>query len=304
MERGGHAPKVSVVMPTYNEGTRLAAAVASVLNQSFSELELLIVDDASSEAIGEGVSAFKGDPRCRLIRRAENMGAAAARNTGISATSDKFIAFLDSDDVWYPQKLERQLAWMKSQRQAVACTGYRIVTPFHTTGEVRLSDRVGLQDLLSGCGVSPGSTMIVERALFEKIGPFDESLRRLEDWEWLLRCAQVTPIAVVPEVLALVNNGPREKHSMESVRDSAENIERHAIAGRYGLNEKEIKLLRSTLHGEVAAAAFRHKRYTSALFSLLRSLSYHPFKRASYFHRIALALKGDVLARLSRTERR
>lgn len=292
-------------MPTYNEGRRLATAVASVLTQSFSELELLIVDDASSDAIDVVLSAINGDQRCRLIRRAENKGSATARNTGISAAaSDKFIAFLDSDDVWHPQKLERQLAWMESQRQPVACTGYRIFTPFHPNGEVRLSNRVTLHDLLSGCGVSPGSTMVVERALLEKVGPFDEALRRLEDWEWLLRCAQVTPIAVVPEVLALVNNGPREKHSMESVRDSAENIENYALAGRYGLSKREIKLLRSTLHGEVAAAAFRHKRYGSALVSLLRALNYHPFKRTSYFHRIARALKGDALARLSGKDRR
>jgi hypothetical protein len=125
----------------------------------------------------------------------------------------------------------------------------------------------------------------------------------LEDWEWLLRCAQITPIGVVPEILALVNSGPREKYAMESVREAAAIIESYALAGKYPLNKRQIRILRSTLHGEVAAAAFRRRRYGSALVSFLKSVYYYPFKRANYYSRIARALGGDALAWISRSDR-
>jgi glycosyltransferase involved in cell wall biosynthesis len=287
-------------MPTYNEGTRFGEAVASVVAQSFGDWELVIVDDGSSDDIDAALGVTKGGCRTRLIRHTENKGAAAARNTGIVSATGEYVAFLDSDDIWYPEKLARQLAWMTSQEQSVSCTGYRIVTPFHPQGELRISDRVELHDLLWGCGVSPGSTMIAKRALVETVGPFDASLRRLEDWEWLLRCAQFTPIDIVPEILALVNNGPRDKHAMETVRDSAAIVDQYAIAGKYHLKKRQIRILRSTLQGEVAATAFRQRRYGSAFLSFLKSTYYRPIKRASYYRRIARAVKGDVLALLWR----
>ena len=144
--------------------------------------------------------------------------------------------------------------------------------------------------------------MVAKRALFDSVGPFDESLRRLEDWEWLLRCAQITPIAVVPEILALVNSGTHEVYTWEHVRDSATLIAHYALAGKYGLGDREIRILRSTLHGEMAASAFRRRHYGSATVSFLVSLYCYPFKRASYYRRIARAIKGDVLRSISRSQ--
>lgn len=294
------APRVSVVVPAYNRGELLSAAVASVLTQSFDDLELLVVDDGSNEDLDAALAATVKDPRVRMIRHTENRGTAAARNTGTSSAKGDYIAFLDSDDVWYPEKLARQLAWMESHGELVSCTGYRVATGLRPGGELRLSLEVGFRDLLWGCVVSPGSTMIAKKALLDEVGPFDESLRRLEDWEWLLRCAQLAPIGMVPEILAIVHPSAREAYPWEDVRDSASTIESYALAGKYPLRARDRRILRATLHSEVAAAAFRRWHYGSSTISFLKSIYYHPLKRASYYRRIVSAVKGDVLRSISR----
>jgi glycosyltransferase involved in cell wall biosynthesis len=103
------APRVSVILPTYNRLRTLPDAITSVLTQSFKDLELIVVDDASSEDIG-GLIAGIGDPRLVYVRRSRNGGAGAARNTGLSHARGQYIAFQDSDDLWLPGKLEFQLA--------------------------------------------------------------------------------------------------------------------------------------------------------------------------------------------------
>ena len=289
------SPKVTVVLPTYNRGEHLRAAAASVVAQSFEDFELLIVDDGSYEDIGAVLATAQEDPRVRIIRHPENRGTAAARNTGTSQAKGEYIAFLDSDDVWFGDKLARQLAWMESKRKPISCTGYRIATAFRPRREVRLSREVGFHDLQWGCVISPGSTMVARKDLLEAVGPFDESLRRLEDWEWLLRCSQITPIGIVPEILTFVQAGERETYPWEHVRDSAAIIEGYAVAGKYPLGAKERRVLRSTLHSEVAASAFRRRHYGSAAISLVQSVYFYPFKGVSYYGRLARAVKGDVV---------
>jgi glycosyltransferase involved in cell wall biosynthesis len=296
-----HIPKVTVVIPTHNRGRTLRAAAASVLTQSFDNLELLVIDDGSSEDLGAALAAILEDPRVRIVRHAENRGAAAARNTGTSLAKGAYIAFLDSDDIWHREKLDRQLAWMESKERVVSCTGYRVTNGFHTEDELRLSRQVGFQDLLWGCVISPGSTMVAKRDFLEEVGPFDESLRRLEDWEWLLRCAQITPIGVVPEILALIHVSTREAYPWEDVANSASIIESYALTGRYPLGKSDRRVLRSTLHSEVAAAGFRRRQYGSAMISFLKAAYYQPLKRAGYYRRIARAVRGDVRRFVSRS---
>jgi glycosyltransferase involved in cell wall biosynthesis len=103
------SPRVSVILPTYNRLRTLPDAISSVLTQSVRDLELIVVDDASSEDIG-GLIADIGDPRLVYVRRPANGGAGAARNTGLAHARGQYIAFQDSDDLWLPGKLEFQLA--------------------------------------------------------------------------------------------------------------------------------------------------------------------------------------------------
>src|SRR5579859_7824272 len=115
---------VSVVIPVYNRTAELRRAVRSVLAQTYADLELIVVDDASSEDIAGALDGID-DPRLKLIRKSVNQGAAAARNTGIQAATGRWVAFLDSDDEWLPQKLELQLRRLvdRPDDARICCSG-------------------------------------------------------------------------------------------------------------------------------------------------------------------------------------
>ena len=110
---------VSVIIPTYNRGYRIAHSIQSVLNQSHSELEVIVVDDGSTDDTRELIAAI-GDSRIKYHRLEENRGAANARNVGVSLASYDIIAFNDSDDIWHPDKLEKQLSYWKDNPECVS----------------------------------------------------------------------------------------------------------------------------------------------------------------------------------------
>src|SRR5688572_23500515 len=97
---------VSVVIPAYNRAARIADSIKSVLAQTFQDFEIIVVDDGSTDGTAEAASTF-GDPRIRVVRHSLNRGGSAARNSGIQSAAAPYVAFLDSDDEWYPIKLER-----------------------------------------------------------------------------------------------------------------------------------------------------------------------------------------------------
>jgi glycosyltransferase involved in cell wall biosynthesis len=103
-------PTVSVVVPAYNPGSRLAATIESVRAQTFGDWEIVVVDDCSPEDVRAALGSFADDPRLRLVRHDTNGGPSAARNTGVAHARGRFVAFLDADDSWHPEKLTRQVA--------------------------------------------------------------------------------------------------------------------------------------------------------------------------------------------------
>ncbi|MDA1571362.1 glycosyltransferase family 2 protein, partial [Bacillus cereus] len=121
--------QLSIIVPTYNASRFIEETIHSVLNQSFQDWELIIIDDCSTDNTVQKLNEFrKIDQRIRVKVLDENSGAAIARNTGISMASGRYIAFLDSDDLWVPRKLEKQLNFMKENNVAFSFTGYEIIT--------------------------------------------------------------------------------------------------------------------------------------------------------------------------------
>lgn len=170
--------KVSVVMPAYNAAATLCASMASVLAQSHADLELLVIDDASTDATPEMIAeAAARDPRVVPIRQSRNAGVAAARNAGLEAATGTHIAFLDSDDRWRPEKLRMQLAHLRATGATIGYTAYR---RFDARGDtlsiVRPPDAVGYADMLKSNRIG-NLTGLYDRAIgdgrFEKIGHED-----------------------------------------------------------------------------------------------------------------------------------
>ncbi|PEX06320.1 glycosyl transferase [Bacillus cereus] len=118
---------VSVIMPCYNGQAYLEEAIQSVLSQSYSSLELLIIDDASTKPIKNIISKFIYDKRVRLIQHQENQGVAIARNTGLKNSKGRYVAFLDSDDLWHKNKLEKQLNFLWNHQVAFVFSEYEVI---------------------------------------------------------------------------------------------------------------------------------------------------------------------------------
>ncbi len=188
-------PEVSVIIPTFNRAYILKRAIDSVLCQSFQNFELIVVDDGSSDNTREVVESYP-DQRIRFVRHARNRGVAAARNSGIRAASAKYIAFQDSDDVWLPEKLERQLDYIRKTNDAVDVVHTRIFR-ISIDGSISLGPRLKKDDkksafhkiLMKVCCVAVQS-VVISRDCFEKVGFFDERLYCASDWEMWLRLSK------------------------------------------------------------------------------------------------------------------
>jgi glycosyltransferase involved in cell wall biosynthesis len=212
-------PKVSVIIPAYNHGHFLGEAVQSVLDQTFPDFELIVVDDGSTDNTKEAVESFK-DPRIRYIYQ-ENRGVSAAQNTGIRASSGEYIAILGADDIWLPQNLELKVKVLDSRPEvALVCsdgfifddtTGVTLGSMWHLYSpglNPRRAARQPLRELLSRASIfiRPQFT-VLRREVFTEVGYFDESLRIGEDWEMFIRIVQCFPIEILDVPL-----GWRRKH--------------------------------------------------------------------------------------------
>lgn len=185
---------VSVIIPTYNRAGFLAGAIRSALAQSFQDIEIVVVDDCGTDDTAAVVGRFTGVP-IRYIRHGRRRGGAAARNTGIEATSAPYVAFLDDDDEWYPEKLARQVALLESSPADVGgvYTGYFIVD----RADGRLRDQIVPTDrgdiyakLLAGNCIGGTSSILLRRSCFDTVGMFDERLPSFQDYDLWIRLAR------------------------------------------------------------------------------------------------------------------
>lgn len=206
--------QVSIIIPVYQRQDAGEAAVGSALAQRGVAFEIIIVDDGSPDPFVLP-PAMACDPRIRLIRQEPNAGAAAARNSGVRAASAPWIALLDSDDLWLPGKLAAQLAFaeLETGRNPLTCvmTGFTQVEMATAVSRDRVPvDSEDPADFASACWFGPGSTALIPRLAFARIGFFDETLERLEDLDWFLRLARAGGgIRVLPQIAARVQVGGR-----------------------------------------------------------------------------------------------
>ncbi|MGF1631574.1 MAG: glycosyltransferase family 2 protein [Kiloniellaceae bacterium] len=175
------APLVSVITPAYNAEAFIAGTIASVRAQTLHDWEMLVADDASSDRTAAIVAAIAAeDTRVRLVRLAHNGGVARARNAALAAARGRFIAFLDSDDLWLPQKLDRQVAFMKAEEAAVSYTAFRRIDESGSRiGRlVQVPARLTYRQLLRNTAIAT-LTGMVDTA---KTGPLSMTEARRDDY--------------------------------------------------------------------------------------------------------------------------
>lgn len=231
-------PLVSVIIPTYNRWPLVGEAVESVLAQSFRGFELIVVDDGSEDGTARELSAC--GPGITVISQARR-GVAAARNLGVRSSRGGYLAFLDSDDLWKPRKLEIQAAFLESHPDFQICQTEEIWLRNGGRVNPRKRHRKPSGDIfrasLDLCLVSPSAVMMT-RELFDRVGGFDESFAICEDYDLWLRVAKDSPVPLIPDPLTIKRGGHGDQLSRST----------------WGMDRFRVraleKLLRSGLGGE------------------------------------------------------
>ena len=221
--------RVAVLMAAYNAEATIESAVASVRRQTMGDFELLVVDDGSTDRTVE-VLAGIDEPRLRVIRQT-NAGPATARNRGLAESRADYVACLDADDLWVPEKLAWQLAALTAAPQAGVAYGWADVVDadlVHAYSDRRIRrDGDVYADLLLSNFIFSGSNTMIRRAALDRLGGFDEAMRAVEDWELHVRIARHYPFVCVPHLLLRYR---LTEHSLSSRIDLMESSFAHACA--------------------------------------------------------------------------
>ena len=200
---------VSVIIPVYNRSAYLPTAVKSVLNQTYKNFELIIVDDCSDDETYFSIMPFLKDSRLTYYFLKKNHGVSYARNFGIKKSKGELIAFLDSDDYWLPQKLEKQIKFLIERKLSICQTEEiwirrgKFVNPKKKHKKI---DGDIFEKSLELCIVSP-SAVLIKKEVFDKIGYFDEHMPACEDYDLWLRISLHYKVGLLSEKLIVKRNG-------------------------------------------------------------------------------------------------
>lgn len=200
--------RVSIILPAYNRETLVARAIDSVLAQTYTDFELIIVDDASTDGTRAVLERYRDDPRVTLILSDVNRGGAGARNFGLEQAGGELIAFQDSDDIWLPGKLAAQVAALDANPEAGLCycgslfsegtRSYYIPEPVFERYDGDMSREILRRNTTST------QVLVVRREILALAGDFDASLKRFQDWDLMIRIAQITPFVFLPEPMVVI----------------------------------------------------------------------------------------------------
>lgn len=302
---------VSAIIPTYNRGYIVDRAIESVLNQTYENIEVIVVDDGSTDNTQEKLKEY-GD-RIRVVYH-RNSGPAAARNRGIEASRGEIIAFLDSDDVWLPTKLERQVSLLQRSRTYVPCCLCNGIQRFAGRRETSLFDIAPLKltcdeglclnvaDVLATRSVLFCQVVAIRREALESTGYFDESLRFMEDYDLALRLSLEGPWGLIREPLAIINSTSADGLWLKALKEEVcleqyvlrtrERVfatlrSRNQAATSLGYLKQAIKKARRELWG----ARLRESNYWGArivgrLFKGLEHYRMAIFRRSPWFPRV------------------
>jgi glycosyltransferase involved in cell wall biosynthesis len=290
-ETPAQQPLASVIVIAYNCADYLGHAIESVLGQTWTRLELIVVDDGSTDNTAEVVRRVS-DSRVTYVRQM-NKGPNAARNEGIRRARGDYIAFLDCDDWWLPSKLEKQIAKAAAHPEIglVYSLAIRVDASdkerdrFDTIVEGRVLDRL----LLGNCIAGSASSAVVTRRAIDAVGMFDESLHYAEDWEFWIRVASQFAVACVPDfdVYLLDRPGSQGKNADATRRDSLRFI--HSALDRYAPFRPFFhRVALAQLHYVASYNLWASGRIRDARRELLRSLVYNPMHLTYYKRMVRL----------------
>jgi glycosyltransferase involved in cell wall biosynthesis len=275
-------PKVDIIIPAYNAARFLPTALESVMTQTFTDWRILLVDDGSTDNTFEIVSPFADQLGPKLIYiRQENRGLPAARNTAIRHSSAQFLALLDADDVWLPDRLAESV--QRFDRPEIGLV-YGFVSRIDADGNLvtthdemkrRAEGRIASSIYTRRLDL-PCPTITFRRECVDLVGDFDESMRASEDRDLWLRIAQRYEIARVPKVIALyrISPGAMTSDTERMFHAQLRFLEKHYGAPGCGRRARRVAL--SSVYRQRAEALGDRKQQLAALHSVFRALMFYP----------------------------
>jgi glycosyltransferase involved in cell wall biosynthesis len=243
-------PKVSVIIPAYNSERTIQETIASVLQQTFADFEIIVINDGSTD---NTLSLLQTISDHRLeIYSYENGGLATARNRGIAKTRGELLSFLDADDVWTQDKLASQFAALEQHPEAGAAYSWTVGMMQAETSVTYIeahADRVEgniYRDLLLENLIGSGSNILVRRSVIDTVGQFQDTFKPCEDWDFYLRIAAKFPFAVVPQYQILYR---KAAGSMSSQPQRFEESGLRLLQSAYQTAPSELQHLRNRSYG-------------------------------------------------------
>jgi glycosyltransferase involved in cell wall biosynthesis len=274
-------PRISVIIPNYNYGRFLPEAIDSILNQTITVQEIIVVDDGSTDNSPEVLASYGN--KIHVVFQ-QNRGVGAARNAGVKVSSGEFIAFLDADDIWHPTKLEKQLQYLieDSENGLVTCgmrefdEKGRTIAEYNNTLKGKCANEFVL---FKKSFIVSGSAVMLHRKIFEQVNGFDETkeMHPSEDWEFSYRVACVSKIVFVPQILVDYRNQGGNGHLKIPQFECAMLLAYDKIF-RFA-DDETLKLRRQcygNLFATLAGSYFQARNYSRFLKSTLKSLWYTP----------------------------
>jgi len=305
-------PRVSVIIPTFNLASYIGRALDSALAQTYRDFEVIVADDGSTDTTPEVMARYAG--RVQYLFQ-PNRGVASARNLGLSKAAGEFIAYLDADDMWYPQKLERQVAFLDTYKEfgivhsdttvideADEVLHHRVHQEKHTP----VPRGYCLMDLLQRCHVEP-LTVMERRDCVERTGKFDERLKGVDDYcRWILAAMEGIAFGYIDEPLAMYRWRPdafsvsqRRTYSEAFVTMFEILLYEKSLAARCGAEAAAI--IRARLYGFQRRLAYFDRtegRTEEARGRLLRLIRERPFQAELYADFLKACIPPLLAARL------
>ncbi|OKH45464.1 glycosyl transferase family A [Calothrix sp. HK-06] len=295
-------PRISVVIPAYNSEKTIVKTIDSVLKQSFTDFELIVINDGSQDKTFDVVSKIN-DPRIKIFTY-PNAGANVSRNRGLSLAEGEFISFLDADDIWTPDKLASQLQALENNSNAKVAYSWTdniddndkfLLVGTHITANGDVYEQLLISDFLEN-----GSNPLICKETISKLGGFDESLPAAQDWDMWLRLADKYDFVCVPQPQVLyrisADSQSSNFHRQEKV---CLKVLTKAYKNRPNLSKRVINLSLATLYNYLACRAlyqpYTKQRGLFAAYFLLKNIFYDASRRKRLKLTLKLVLKITVI---------
>lgn len=297
-------PLVSAIIPAFNRPQQTQRAIDSVSEQTYEQIELVVVDDGSNPPLKESLSIQSEYFEDVIFHiHDKNKGANVARNTGIDISTGKYIAFLDSDDEWLPKKIQRQVQRIEQEKgKNVSYTGIKQLDADKNLNSIGNATESGdlLPELLYGNLIGSFSSVMVLSETINEIGRPNPDMPCWQDWEWYLRLATETEFDAIQEALTIRHNeGEQISRSYTPKRDTAYPVILNQIR-RLSDNQQEERIGTAYLNYELARAAQSNKHYSEARQYFKKAIQHHPKELTFYLYLLASGKHYTTVRKLKR----